>query len=143
LDNANALRWSVDAQYEAAKRFVIFANVNGAYVDFRNMPAGASNRKDYGGQIEGGYFLTPAVELIARYGVVKFDRMFKVGGEDLFHEIAAGVNFFMGDNGSFGNRAKFTIDITYLPNGSPAALGNDFRASPNKKDELVGRAQLQ
>jgi hypothetical protein len=35
------------------------------------------------------------------------------------------------------------VDVTYLPNGSPAALGNDFRANPNGKDEWVARAQLQ
>ena len=90
-----------------------------------------------------GYFLDPAWQLIARYGIVALDRDFKVGNQDKFHEIAAGVNFFLGDRGSYGNRAKITVDVTYLPNGSPAALGNDFRASPNKKDEIVGRAQLQ
>ena len=35
--------------------------------------------------------------------MTKFDKNFKVGGTDTFHEIAAGVNFFMGKDGAFGD----------------------------------------
>ncbi len=62
---------------------------------------------------------------------------------DTFHEIAGGVNWFFGPDGAFGNRAKVTLDLNYLPYGSPASPGLDYLASPNGKDEWVLRAQLQ
>src|SRR5205085_951624 len=93
-DGSNAIRYSVDVQYEIAHKLVVYAAGYGAYIDLRNLAAGApTNRKDYGALVEAGYFVTPAWELIARYSVTKFDKNFKVGGTDTFHEIAAGVNF--------------------------------------------------
>jgi hypothetical protein len=50
-----------------------------------------------------------------------------------FHEIAAGINWFLGKDGEFGDRAKITIDVTYLPNGSPAFPGGNFLASPQQE----------
>ena len=86
---------------------------------------------------------TCALPIFIRYSITKFDSDFKVGGEDTFHEIAVGVNYFFGKDGALGNRAKVTLDATYLPNGSPAFNGGDFLASPNSNAEFVLRAQLQ
>ncbi len=140
-DNQSALRYTVDAQYEMARRFVIFAALYGDYIDFRNTTS--SNRNDWGGVVEGGYFITKALQATARYSIVQLDSDFKVGGVGTFHEIGAGFNYFLGDNGSLGNRAKVTVDVNYLPNGSPGSGGLDYLASPNKSDEIVFRAQFQ
>jgi hypothetical protein len=143
-DNTNAVRFSADAQWELAHKLVVYGAFYGDYIDFRNLAAGApTQRNDYGILIEGGYFLTPALQVIARWSGVKLDHDFKVGNTDRFHEIAAGVNWFLGQDGAFGDRAKITFDVTYLPNGSPAFPGGDFLANPNKKDEWVARVQLQ
>jgi hypothetical protein len=141
-DNTNAVRYTADAQWQLTKKLALLANFNAAYVEFRNT-GGPSTRTDYGAQVEAGYFLTSALQIVGRYSIIKVDDSFKVGNEDKFHEITAGINWFLGPDGSYGNRAKISLDVTYLPNGSPAALGNDFRANPNGKDEWVARAQLQ
>lgn len=141
-DHLTTVHWTVDAQYQLKHKLTVFGGVYGAYTDFRNQ-AGPSNRNDIGGQVELGYFVTPAVQPILRYSLTKFDKDFKVGGEDTFHEIAAGVNWFLGPKGEWGNGAKLTFDVSYLPNGTPAFAGGDFLASPNKKDELVFRGQFQ
>jgi len=141
-DNTNTWRWTVDAQYQMASRWTIYGAIYGDYIDFRNIP-GSSNRTDWGGVVEGGYFFDPAWQLVARYSVVVFDSDFKVNDEDTFHEIGVGVNWFMGDGGSAGNHAKVTADINYLPNGSPAAApGLDYLASPGN-DQWVLRLQFQ
>jgi hypothetical protein len=144
-DNTNAVRYSVDVQYELAHKLVVYAAGYGDYIEFRNLAATApTQRQDFGGVVEAGYFFTPAFEAIARYSLVKMGHNFRgAGGVSQFHELAAGFNFFLGPDGSFGDRAKVTVDLTYLPNGSPAFPGGDFLASPNKKDELVARVQLQ
>jgi len=143
-DNTNALRYSADVHWELAHKVVVYAALYGDYVDFRNLAAGApGNRQDIGGVVEGGYFLTPALELIARYSLVKVDHDFRTTGVSQYHELAAGLNWFLGPDGSYGDRAKITFDLTYLPNGSPAFAGGNFLNSPNKKDELVARVQLQ
>jgi hypothetical protein len=141
-DHANIVHYTADIQYQLLHRLVVFAAVYGDYSVFRNQP-GPADRKDYGAQIELGYFLTPSIQPIARYSITKFGSAFKVGGADTFHEIAGGVNWFFGKGGQLGNRAKLTFDVTYLPDGSPAFTGGDFLASPNKKDEFVFRGQLQ
>ena len=82
-------------------------------------------------------------QIVGRFGAVKVCHNFKIGNEDKFYEIAAGLNYFLGENGSYGNRAKISLDATYLPNGSPSAPGSDFRAAPNGHDEIVVRAQFQ
>jgi hypothetical protein len=141
-DHQRAIRYTVDAQYMTAHRFVIFAGLYGDYIDFRNT-GGSGSRNDWGGVIEGGYFITPAFQAVARYSITQLDSDFKVGGESTFHEIGAGFNYFLGDHGSLGNRAKITVDLNYLPNGSPGAGGLDYLASPNGADEWVFRAQFQ
>jgi hypothetical protein len=141
-DHQNVFHFTADVQYQLLKKLSLFAGVYGTYYDFRNQ-TGPTNRNDWGGQIEAGYFITPAIQPIVRYSITKFDSKFKTGGTDTFHEIAGGVNYFFGKEGQLGNRAKFTLDLTYLPNGTPAFSGGDFLASPSKKEELVLRGQFQ
>ncbi len=141
-DHQNIVHFTADAQYQLLHNFVLFVAGYGDYYDFRNQ-TGPSSRTDWGAQAEAGYFLTRSVQPIVRYSITKLDSNDKVGGADTFHEIAGGVNYFFGHDGELGNRAKLTLDVTYLPEGSPAFTGGDFLASPNKKDEVVFRAQFQ
>ena len=92
--------------------------------------------------IEGGYSLNPEWQLVARYSITRFDDSFRSSKEGTFHEIAAGVNYY-GPNGEWGNHAKLSLDVTYLPNGSPAATGLDYLATLKEKNEIVLRTQFQ
>jgi len=140
-DNNNISRFIVDAQYMTAQRFSLYGAVLADTVDFRNM-GGPSNRTDYGGQIEAGYFITRAWQPVARYSITRLDSDFAIGGENTFQEIAIGVNYYMGKDGSLGNHAKLTLDLNYLPEGSPAVPGLDYLASPGH-NQFVLRAQFQ
>ena len=141
-DNNSTVHYTADVQYQLHRKLVLLAAVYGNEVDLRNT-SGSSSRSDWGVQVEAGYFITPALQAIARYSLVKFDGDFKTGGEDTFHEISGGLNWFFGKDGELGNRAKLTLDVNYLPNGSPSVPGLDYLASPNKRDEVVIRTQLQ
>lgn len=141
-DHNNIVHWTADAQYQLHHKISLFAGAYGNFTDFRNQ-AGPGNRHDFGGQIEAGYFVTRSIQPVVRYSVTRFDKDFRVGGTRTFQEFAGGVNWFLGNGGQLGNRAKVTVDVTYLPDGTPAFAGGDFLASPNKKEEVVLRAQLQ
>jgi hypothetical protein len=55
------------------------------------------------------------------------------------HEVTVGVNYYIK-----GHNAKFTADLTYLPNGSP--LGADALGILPQKSadpQVVGRVQFQ
>jgi hypothetical protein len=141
-DNNSTYHYTADVQYQLTKKFAVLAALYGDYIEFRNT-GGPGNRTDWGAQVEAGYFVKPGVQLIGRYSLVKFDGDFKTGGEDTFHEIAGGVNWFFGKDGALGNRAKLTLDVNYLPNGTPASTGLDYLAAPNGNAEWVVRTQLQ
>jgi hypothetical protein len=141
-DNNSTVHYTMDAQYQLRRKLALLVALYGNQADLRNT-SGPSSRSDWGVQVEAGYFITPALQAIARYSLVKFDSDFKTGGEDTFHEISGGLNWFFGKDGEFGHRARLTIDVNYLPNGSPALPGLDYLANPNKKDEVVVRTQLQ
>jgi hypothetical protein len=60
------------------------------------------------------------------------------GAEGKVHEITAGVNWYV-----VSHAAKFTVDFTWLPNGTPIAdSGADILAN-NGDNEFLLRAQFQ
>jgi hypothetical protein len=67
-----------------------------------------------------------------------------VTGEDTIHEFTAGVNYYLGWDGAFGHRAKITVDVVYLPNGSPNdQTGLGVLAGTEDQFVLRGQFQLQ
>ena len=62
--------------------------------------------------------------------------------EDTFHEITAGVNYYLGPDGSYLHRAKLQLDATYLPNGAPSDQ-TQAGSLAGEGDQFVVRAQLQ
>jgi hypothetical protein len=85
------------------------------------------------------YLLDPRVELFGRYDYLHFDgREFAARTRTTVHEFTLGGNYYF-----HGQNAKFTIDLSYLPNGTPTAdLGNELLANPAHA-EVIGRAQFQ
>jgi hypothetical protein len=144
LQGSDDLRWAVDAQYQISHKLALFTGIYGNDISFRNVKSGSpTGRNDLAGTIEGGYFLAPAWQLVARYAIVRADDQFKTAGQGTFNEIAAGVNYFLGEDGSWGNHAKLSVDLNYLPNGTPAAAGLDYLATSEDKAEVVLRTQFQ
>ena len=53
------------------------------------------------------------------------------------------MNHYLGERGRLGYRAKFTLDLTYLPDGAPAdATGLGILASEGEEWVLRGQFQL-
>ncbi|MGE5608282.1 MAG: hypothetical protein ACM359_03430, partial [Bacillota bacterium] len=85
----------------------------------------------------------PSWELFARYDFTKFEQE-QVTDHDYFNEITVGVNYFLGQDGSAFHRAKFTVDLSYLPQGSPAPIGQINVLDDNSgSNEWLLRAQFQ
>ena len=112
----------------------------------------ADDITDWGGLVQASYLFNQQWEIFARYGITLYDSDVSLqrGGsatgdlEDTFHEITVGVNYYLGTNGSAGHRAKFTVDLTYLPNGAPKAVsGLGILDSNGGEDEWLLRTQFQ
>ena len=144
---AQEIRYTVDVQYQLAHRISLFAAGYGDYFDYQHLKKGSPNFvNNFGGVVEGGYLLTPAVQLTGRYSISAMDNRYKIAGQGTFQEIAAGFNWF-GPHGAWGNHARFTTEVAYLPDGSPAAGGLEYLASPTTrfraKQEFALRTQFQ
>src|SRR5690606_27318260 len=54
-----------------------------------------------------------------------------------------GVNYYLGPDGSYLHRAKFTVDVVYLPDGLPNnQTGLGYLASDDEQFVLRGQFQL-
>jgi hypothetical protein len=140
---------TVDAQWENGQGNL---SVYGAYVgEYIRNGGGAgitgitgvadNDSYNWGFLLQAGYMLDPNWEIFGRYDYTHLDDSIAVGNgtstEDNFNEITGGVNYYF-----HGHHAKVTLDLTYLPNGCPAGLGNlGFINSDD--DEFVLRGQFQ
>jgi hypothetical protein len=84
--------------------------------------------------------LSPKWELVGRAALTVLDDEL-VSGEDSFLELTAGANYYL-----YGNSAKFSVDLTYLPDGAPDTGSDTFDyigVLAGEEDQWVLRAQFQ
>ncbi|HEY8666789.1 MAG TPA: porin [Tepidisphaeraceae bacterium] len=142
FDGSNVYRGTADVQYENPRGLGVYGALLADYQDLRNTSAGADDSLfDYGGLIQVGYLLRPNVEVFGRYDVTFLDT--PVAGEDQFHELTLGVNYFLGEDGKWGHHAKVTVDLTYLPNGAPSNQTSLGELANPGQSEWVARLQFQ
>src|ERR1051325_4027119 len=136
----------IDLQWETATGWGVYAGLLVRNLD-SGLTASGESTTDWGGEIQVAYMLNQQWELFGRWSFVDFDNelVFATGDtEDFFHEITVGFNYYLGNNGSAGHRAKVTIDLNWLPNGSPGpitALG--YTGDSSGDNEVVIRGQFQ
>jgi len=141
-DGADVLLATADAQYEVADRFSVYGALHGAYAD-PHSGTGDPTRFDWGALAQVGYLLNSKWEVFGRYDVVLLDdEALEDGDEDTFHEVTAGVNYYLGPDGSHLHRAKLTADVTYLPNGAPSDQ-TQSGVLAGEGDQFIVRAQFQ
>jgi len=89
-------------------------------------------------RIQGGYLIDQHWEPFVRYEYLSLDSAgLPAGSDSTVHEITAGVNYYFR-----GQRAKFSADVSYLPNGSPVNDdGSGVLIGPGK-NQIVLRAQF-
>jgi hypothetical protein len=140
---ADVLRGTADVQYEATNKLAIYGALHANYSDI-NDPEGEiddDSTDDYGALVQAGYLLTDQLEVFGRYDIVQLDQETD-GGEDTFNEITAGINYYLGDKGNAVHKAKLSLDVTYLPDGSPSAQTAQGVLA-GEEDQVVVRAQFQ
>ena len=136
LEDDNALSYTVDWQYEF-DRVALYA----AFLGQNFTAHGDGDEEDvtnFGGLVQAGYMLTDKWEAFGRYGLVSLDGD-AVGDDeaDDIHEIVGGVNYYLE-----GHNAKFTGDVTFLPEGSPGESGLGIINSGGESQAVL-RLQFQ
>jgi len=145
MSDAMLYVYSADAQFNTLDgKLSLYAAGIGNDIDLRNV--GVGNIQNFGFLLQAGYLLTDNLELFTRWDWTYLDANIKAlnHNQNYYNEVCAGVNYYLGENGSWGNHAKFSLDFSYLPEGSPAAYGDgDVLAQTNDKAEFIARAQFQ
>ena len=78
-------------------------------------------------------------EVFGRYDYTSIDDERVALSEDEFHEITAGVNYY-----ARGHAAKWTADVTYLPDGTPSDQNGIGILDPDADEsQFVVRGQFQ
>ncbi|HEX2973293.1 MAG TPA: hypothetical protein VHP11_13240, partial [Tepidisphaeraceae bacterium] len=134
---------ALDAQWElAGPKVGMYAALTSDYTRFND--GSADDRLNWGALVQAGWAVSRQWELFARYDLVKLDDAFLTArSEDLVQEITTGVSYYLGRDGSAGPRAKVTVDVGYLPDGSPVAIPNIGIPAASENDVVYLRAQLQ
>jgi hypothetical protein len=135
--HTDSIRHTIDAQFNVGP-LGFYGSYLGRYT--RGNTAGrGGDTYDPTLRAQASYLLTPKWELFGRYDYVHFDgREFKAPTRSTVHEITAGRAYYF-----FGQNAKITLDVSYLPNGTPMAdAGNDILIN-TPHGELVARGQFQ
>lgn len=81
-------------------------------------------------------YLIDQVEPFIRYAYMQLDRDWS-NPDDSIHELTLGANYYI-----HGHNMKFTVDVVYLPNGTPGSNGLDYLPAGNSEFVLRGQFQL-
>jgi predicted porin len=136
--DSDVARATADAQWENAHGLGLF----GALIaNFSR--ADGDDSTDWGVLAQAGYLLNKKTEVFARYDLVKLDGD-TAGDDDTFNEFAIGFNYYLGPDGAYLHRAKFTVDFLYLPDGAPSSeTGLGILDGDEEQFVLRGQFQLQ
>jgi hypothetical protein len=77
-------------------------------------------------------------EVFGRYDYIALDDgALAAGAEDTLHEVTVGTNYYY-----HGHNAKLTLDLSWLPNGSPTSIGG-LGIVAGDEDQLILRVGAQ
>jgi len=138
--DVQAILHTADVQFETASGLALYGAFLGRATQNGKTAGGSvEDLYDWGAMAQAAYLLDQKWEIFARYDYTDFDSdSLSAGTQNKVHEITGGVNYYM-----HGHTAKFTVDLTWLPNGTPRGDGGADILSNNDEDELILRAQFQ
>lgn len=141
--HAGALVHVADVQYQSTNGWSLY----GAYLGRYNRGLTPKNSKSKLGvdtydpsvRFQAAWALDAHWEPYGRYEYVHFDsREFAKATQTNVQVITGGVNYYL-----YGQAAKLSLDLNYLPNGSPTSDDGFGILTDNGHNELVARAQVQ
>lgn len=112
-------RSTMDLQWEFLERGTLFTAAFLNHTTDTDVPSAT----DVGFNVQLGWLLTKQFEPYARYNVSIFE-FDQANGEDTAQEYTVGFNFYPKLGSYIGNNAKFSLDLSYLPDGSPVKASN-------------------
>lgn len=126
-------RGTIDLQWENPAGLGVYAAVLGNYT-----PADVEDTNfDWGALVQAGYLLDSRWEVFTRLGLLRTQDT----PGDPFPELTAGFNYYLTTGGDL-HHLKFTLDLTYLPDGAPSDE-TDASILESEEEELLLRAQFQ
>jgi len=129
----------VDAHFQSPSGFGLYGAYLGRYTKDNTIGKVTADTYDATFRAQASYAIGQHWEPFVQYEYIQFDgREFSAGVKDTLHAIRAGVSYYL-----YGHNAKFTLDATYLPNGSPINDDGTGVLLNNNHNEIVGRAQFQ
>jgi hypothetical protein len=131
---------TADVQYNIANRWALYAAYLGAYRNlYTNRGVAPGSYYDSGYLLQAGYLLDRNIEPFARVDYTHLDGAAEPGIlQDNLYELTAGVNYYL-----LGQRAKVTLDASWLPNGSPLDVNYLDILQNNAHNEYLLRCQFQ
>jgi hypothetical protein len=131
---------TVDAQFNTTRGLMLYAAYLGAYRNYyTNRGVAPGSYYDSAVLLQAAYLVTPRLEPFIRYDYTHLDGRAEPGIiQDNLDEITIGANYYW-----FGQRAKFTVDGSWLPNGSPADEVQQDILQDNSHNEFLLQAQFQ
>jgi hypothetical protein len=131
---------TLDAQYNMVNGLSLYAAFLGDWRDYktnRGVPPG--HYYDDAFILQAAYLITPKIEPFVRYDYTHLAGDAQPGIiQDNLNEFTIGANYYL-----YGQHAKFTVDATWLPNGSPADIPYLDILRNNAHNEFLVRAQFQ
>jgi hypothetical protein len=134
---------SVDIQYNTVSGLALYGAYLGTYRSIHaNQGVPAGHYYDAGFLVQAAYVIDQRFEPFVRYDWTKFDPASTVAvtglNSHLLQELTVGANYYV-----YGQKLKFTVDGSWLPNGSPADSDALGVLRDSGRYEFVLRTQLQ
>lgn len=140
----NLVFYTADAQYDSPSGLSLYGAFLGAWITTPHGITGVVPKQqstNAGFLAQGGYMLNHQWEPFGRVDYTSLNGSLATaiyGPEHNVWELTMGVNYYL-----YGERAKVTLDGSYLPNGCPTDADGLGYLSDNGHSELVARLQLQ
>ena len=137
--DTNVFYHTIDVQWENTAGLGIYGAYVGRWVDLGG-DGDEDNVWDFGFLVQAGFMLDRNWELFGRGGWTMLDEDFiDPDAEENVLELTFGVNYYFR-----GHNAKFTLDATWLPNGSPEShTGIGILGQANDDMQFLFRGQFQ
>ncbi|MBC8107818.1 MAG: hypothetical protein H7Z14_14615 [Anaerolineae bacterium] len=146
--NTDNVLHTVDVQWEGMDgRLGVYGAYVGQYLQngsgtgITGVTDGDDDNYNWGILVQAGWMLNSDWEIFGRYDMTSLDSDIAVGStgqtQDNFQEVTIGLNhYFKGQN------AKWTLDVSWLPNGAPTGASN-LGILNSDDTEFVVRTQFQ